>query len=539
MALDIPHTVKTLAKKARITARAQQLKSLRSTKTPATDADTILIWRGPGALTASLNIELLLATALQERGARVIFFLCDGTSKGCVVRTIAEMPKVEDWAKACTTCHFNGQKMIETLGFEYYSTGDLISDAQITELQQLSQNVPLSEIKALTYKQQPAGLHALASAIRFFKGVETKASDPYYERVVREYLFTALVNIEAAVAVRERFAFDRLLIQHGIYADWAPFFDVMLEAGYPITRWMRSYLKNHLYLRTDRKGDSYHIYYSPQNDLEDLLNQPLSAKQKAELQAFFQSQISGDKNTHKLFQTDPEAEETVLRKLNFSNDKPIWGIFSHLNWDAQFSYEPMLYPDTTTWMLETVRAIHDITNVNWVIKIHPAERVVGTAFGAGAAIKKHFGKLPEHIRLLPPETDINTYGLLPILSGGVTISGTIGMEMAVRGKPAILAGEAHYGRKGFTIDPDSIDDYLQALQRADQHQKLTAEQQQKARRYAHYFFIRRQLPLTDLIAENGAKLHVASAKELQPGQHPVLDMICDRLLQGGEFILPA
>jgi len=539
MALDIRHTIKTLAKKAKITARAQQLRPLRSSTTPATDADTILIWRGPGALTSSLNIELLLATALQERGARVIFFLCDGTSKGCVVRTIADMPKVDDWAKACASCHFNGRKMIETLGFEYYSTGDLLSESQITELHQLSQNVPLDEVKSFSYKEQAAGLHALASTIRFFKGVETEAGDPYYERVVREYLFTVLVNIEAAEVVRERFSFDRLLIQHGIYADWAPFFEVMLEAGYPIIRWMRSYLKNHLYLRTDRKGDSYHIYYPPQNDMQDRLQQPLSAKQEAALQAFFQSQISGDKNTHKLFHTDPEAEEAVLRKLSFQNDKPIWGIFTHLNWDAQFSYDPMLYPDTTTWILETVRAIHDITSVNWVIKVHPAERVVGTAFGAGAAIRKHFGELPGHIRLLPPETDINTYGLLPVLSGGVTISGTVGMEMAVRGKPAILAGEAHYGRKGFTIDCNSIGEYEQALQDAAKHEKLTTEQQQMARRHAHYFFIRRQLPLTDLIDENGAKLKVASAENLQAGQHPVLDMICDRILQGGEFVLPA
>lgn len=526
--------LKNILKKASIFHKKRPLKALRSDKKLADNAPNILIWRGPGKLTSSLNIELLLATALRERGANVTFLLCDGTSIACVARTIKDEPKVEDWKHKCSTCHYSGVKAFENMNFPYYSTSDLIDDADKIELKKLIEKSDIAQLIDFKYHDIEVGLFAVAAAIRFFKGAETSHKDPYYQSIIKEYFYTALINTLAAENALKELEPDKILIQHGIYADWGPFHKVMLKANLPVTIWMRTYLKNHLYLRTNYQDDIYHMYFPPKNHIN--LDTPLTAAQNAELDAFFESQVKGKKNTHQLFKHDPLEADAVRQKLGFNNDKPIWALFTHLNWDAQFSFEAMIFPDTTTWALESLEVMKTVTSVNWVIKIHPAERILGTAMGVASEIERRFGTLPKHIKILLPDTDINTYGLLPVITGGLTISGTIGMEMTVRGKPIIMGGEAHYGRKGFTIDHDTKADYINTLKNAASITPLSAKQQTLARRYCHYFFVQRQLPF-DLVDNNGADIVINSKKPLKPGQHRTVDMICERILEGGEFIL--
>lgn len=527
--------LKNILKKASIFYKKRPLKALRSDKNPADHAPNVLIWRGPGKLTSSLNIELLLATALRERGANVTFLLCDGTSIACVARTIEDEPKVENWKHKCSACHYSGAKAFENMDFHYYSTNEFIDDADKVELRNIIDKTDISQLIDFKYHDIEVGLFAVAAAIRFFKGVATNDDDPYYQSVIKEYFYTALINTVAAENVLKDLEPHRILIQHGIYADWGPFHKVMLNADLPVTIWMRSYLKNHLYIRSNHKDDIYHIYFPPKDYIN--LDTPLTSQQNAALDAFFESQVKGKKNTHQYSSHDPLEAEALRKKLGFDNDKPIWALFTHLNWDAQFSFEAMIFPDTTTWVLKTLEIMKTVTSVNWVIKIHPAERILGTAMGVGAEIEAHFGtSLPNHIKILRPDTDINTYGLLPVIAGGLTISGTVGMELAVRGKPTILGGEAHYGRRGFTLSHDSEPSYNERIKNVANIPPLSEEQKALARRYCHYFFIQRQLPF-ELVDNNGADILISSKKPLEKGQHRSVDMICERILEGGEFIL--
>lgn len=529
--------LKKITSKVRIELAAQYWKKLNSGKMPDVDGQTILIWRGPGGITASLNIEMLFANAFRERGAKVIFFVCDGSSLGCVMRTLAKDPKVENWSERCPRCRENATRVFEASGFEYHTTTEYITDADRKELRQLAETYPLDDLLHYKYEDVEVGLFAEAATIRFLKGMDISRADPYFQQLLREYFFTALINTVAAKQVEQMFQPDKIFFQHGIYVDWGPFYRVMIDAGIPTTVWMRGYLRNHFYLRTDTKDDEYHMYFPQNNEIEKRLNTPLTKAQKTELAAYLKDRETGANLTVKLFTTTPEEKEKVRQQLGFKNDKPIWALFTHLNWDAQFSFEAMVYPDTTTWALETVKMMIENDDVNWLVKVHPAELSLGTSKGAYQAIMEKFPNLPDHIKVLPPNTPLNTYGILPLIAGGLTISGTIGMELALKGKPAILAGVAHYGERGFTYDHNEIVPYQNTIKNIAAIPLLTEEQRLRAERYCHWFFIRRQLHL-DLIAENGAKVKVDSIEELQKGKHAVLDLICERVLHGGgEFEL--
>ena len=61
-----------------------------------------------------------------------------------------------------------------------------------------------------------------------------------------------------------------------------------------------------------------------------------------------------------------------------------------------------------------------------------------------------------------------------------------------------------------------------------------------ARRYAFAFFFRLMIPFRHVRNVDGrlAELPV-SADEILPGRDPYLDFICDRILSGGDFVLPS
>jgi len=93
--------------------------------------------------------------------------------------------------------------------------------------------------------------------------------------------------------------------------------------------------------------------------------------------------------------------------------------------------------------------------------------------------------------LIKPEEKINTYDILEIADLGLVYTTTVGLEMAMRGIPVIVAGQTHYRDRGFTYDPDSWDVYFETLNSllGDlESAQLSQSQIELAWRYAYLFF---------------------------------------------------
>jgi hypothetical protein len=106
-------------------------------------------------------------------------------------------------------------------------------------------------------------------------------------------------------------------------------------------------------------------------------------------------------------------------------------------------------------------------------------------------VRDHFRELPDHVRLLLPETRISTRSLYEFADYGVTVRGTAGMEMACFGKAVFTAGTGAYSGLGFTTDSASVEEYLDRLSCIQEYGPLGATAQQRARRYVHALFVRR------------------------------------------------
>ena len=106
----------------------------------------------------------------------------------------------------------------------------------------------------------------------------------------------------------------------------------------------------------------------------------------------------------------------------------------------------------------------------------------------------------------------------------------------MRGLPVAVAALTHYRECGFTIDVGSHEELERALDAA----RAPSAEAGGARPPLRVHLL---LPLHDPVPvradEEGFATAVPSdAERIRPGADPYLDFVCDRILDGGEFVLP-
>jgi hypothetical protein len=183
--------------------------------------------------------------------------------------------------------------------------------------------------------------------------------------------------------------------------------------------------------------------------------------------------------------------DALRRTLGLDPAKKTAVIFSHILYDATFFYGDNLFEDYEHWLVETVRAAIANPRLNWVVKVHPVNvwrsRMDGEALVQLEAqtLRKHFGALPGHVKLMEADTPVNTFSLFDLADYGLTVRGTIGMELPCFGIPVVTAGTGRYSGRGFTIDPATRADYAAALATLENVPRLDAEAVRRAR--LHYY----------------------------------------------------
>lgn len=148
------------------------------------------------------------------------------------------------------------------------------------------------------------------------------------------------------------------------------------------------------------------------------------------------------------------------------------------------------------WITKTVQYFAARPDVQLVVRVHPGERLMKGPSSLDV-IRAALPDLPENIKLVAPLEKVNTYDLMEIAGLGLAYTTTVGMEMAMRGVPVILAGQTHYRGRGFTYDPTSWSEYFATADRllADlPAQRLTPGQVESAWNYAYRFFFDFPLP---------------------------------------------
>jgi hypothetical protein len=516
--------------------RSRQIARLYAAAAPVSPlAGSTLFWQ-TGGMPQTLHIEAAIAAALRLRGSPVHAVICDGTYKACMRREITHGIPLSRWHESCSRCMADMAEMLEIFAIPYSTIGALVPAERRVALKSQARAATWENLGNLNYEGLNVGEAARSSILRYLQG----ESAPQDLKIVQEYAFSALVCAAAATRALDLFKPSRLFMSHGVYADWAPAMQIAFSCELPVTSWSASYLRQRYFFRTVA-GEMWIDPHRLSDEAWQTRRQsPLTAGQQARLDGFladrYRKSVSFDIKCPKKYSGESERLRQEYAPLSHL---PVWGIMSHINWDVVSSFSPMSYPNFNEWILDTVHEIVHLPEVCWLIKIHPSEGWYSPAYGVEALIRNHFPQLPPHVRVVSATDTISPLDFFQIIDGCATVYGTSGLECALRGKPVILAGQAHYSGKGFTLDGGTAESYRQLLRQAAALPPLSPEQLALARQYAYCYFQQRLVPLP-VVKDPRSKwgdFQYRQRRLLLPGRDPFLDFICARLLDGRDFVM--
>ena len=444
----------------------------------------VLIWRGNGLKNSSLHTELLMSIPFLMRGVKVEFMLCDGLLRGCVNRqSISVKKNNKKWNSQCAKCCANGSQLFKAANVNYHYMSNWVSHKDRSKAWHLSQKIPIRDLLSYTMGDIPVGKFAKEGVVRHYKGAEdcNLPIPELHEDMLREFFYSSII---CTIAVQKSIADispDRVVLQHGIYPLWGSAFCYCILNDIPVILYGRGYDANKIYMRSCIKGDASLFTYGVSDRWDQIKNTPLEKSQKNQLNYYMRKRIVASTRGSK----SQGGFSRVMIK------RPTWLISPHLNWDVPMFGEKMLFSNPIEWIVETYRYIRELTDVNWIIRVHPAERTLRSKKGTQQILKQMYKEFPSHITVIGANSMINSYGLFPHVEGCVTFAGTIGLEMSMYGKPVLLAAESHYSNKGFTYDFENTEEYFKQL---DNILTTTAfdRQVELAEKYAYDYFIYRQ-----------------------------------------------
>ncbi len=484
------------------------------------------------------TVDSLLAVALTFRGAQVDILQCDAALSACMIAEHTLAPSVPRFARVgpstdfCSVCQSAGERLYAGTGISTLRLSDFLRPEDL----EAASAFAAEAVRHGTGNPPKSAReeHALAGALRFF-GKAALPDDETSTAVYRRYLEAAHQASAAAARLLDTNTYDAVIAHHGIYVPQGLLAEQVKRRGIRLVTWHPAYRTGRLIFQ---HGDTYHRAMI--EEPESAWNRPLGAAEDQELDQYLAQRVTGASDWIAFQRAEGISRDKALASLHLDPARPAYALFANVAWDARLHYRSSAYGDMRDWAIDTVRWFAAHPDRQLIIRCHPGEVLSNPRAQdrLDLAINTAFPTLPENVRLVPPESSLNSYSIAAACRGAMIFNTKMGMELSARGMPVVVAGDAWVRGKGFTHDASSPADYRALLSDPDTFTPLAPAAVARARRYAYHFFFRRCIPVAALAEQGGESLmslRENAASLAMPGRDAGLDVICEGVLNGSTF----
>lgn len=193
---------------------------------------------------------------------------------------------------------------------------------------------------------------------------------------------------------------------------------------------------------------------------------------------------------------ESSGAQDARNQLGLDAHRPVVLLCTNVVGDSLSLGREVFTDGMAAWLALTVQYFASHPEAQLVVRIHPGESY-GTGHPSAEIVRQAMPVLPDHVKVVQPDSSINTYDLIELAHFGLVYTSTSGLEMAMSGVPVVVCGATHYRGKGFTYEPDSERTYLRLLDELLSEplgRRLEEEIVEKAWRYAHRFFFEFPFP---------------------------------------------
>jgi hypothetical protein len=513
----------------------------------AKNGPRVLVATSIGSYWAGNYLESMLAAALTLRGANVEVLLCDNQLPACQFCRFDYYPDTNHFVRHgpkkdfCIGCFSSGKKMFDLPGIAIRRYSEFLKGNDLTMAKSLSTEVDYKQIGSFKWENLAVGEHALAGALRFF-AVGDLAKEPHGEQVLRRYFHASLLTAMMAKNLFDTNKYKAAVFHHGIYVPQGLIAEAARSAGVNVVNWNPAYRKKCFIF-------SHHETYH-----HSLMSEPTSVWENIkwndridrDLLTYLKSRWDGSGDWI-WFHDNPEKDIARIKiELGLDPKKPAIGLLTNVVWDAQLHYPANAFPTMLDWILKSVSYFSKREDVQLIIRIHPAEirGTIPSRQRVAEEISAAFPQMPPHIKVIPPESNLSTYATMAECDSVIIYGTKTGVELTAMGIPVIVAGEAWIRNKGISIDANSVLEYFRILDTLPLKKRMDEEKILRAKKYAYHFFFRRMVPVNCMKPTKREKnppyrLDVETIDGIAAGMDVGLDIICNGILQGSDFVYPA
>jgi hypothetical protein len=505
----------------------------------------ILIASGPSGHGAVAPIESALAVALTLRGANVHFLVCDGFLPACWPVENTKFSDVREFvhsgqARFCRKCFTKGKNVRQSLGLPMHLYSELVARNEMERANALSTTVNIDSIPDYRLDEIAIGEHSLAGALRFY-GRGNLDGESHAEPITRKFFKAALLTSFAVRGLFRNYPFDCVVSYHGIYIPEGVIGEVARPTRGRVVNWQTAYRKRCFIFS---HNDTYHhtMIAEPVDKWEQLV---WNSQLDSQLMDYLKTRWRGTEDWISFLHDNPQFDPQEMRKeIGIDLSKPCIGMLTNVMWDAQLHYPANAFPNMLEWVLRTIDYFARRPDLQLLIRVHPAEITgfVPSRQPLVAEISKAFPIMPKNVFIIPPESALSTYAAMLLCDSVIIYATKTGVELSSMGIPVVVAGEAWILNKGITLDASTMAEYFRILDRLPLKRKLDDLTMTRARKYAYHFFFRRMVPLEFMEPTDAwppIRMVLQNLDELRPGRYQGLDVICDGILKGTDFIYPA
>ena len=507
----------------------------------------ILLATGHGSHMNGTIFESILAVALTLRRADVHLLYCDSFLPACLMCEVGLM-KPKDIAcygptkYFCKNCFAPANSIYKSMGLAIHKYSEFITEQDLAKAEEISSKVSLAEISQYLLDGIAIGEHAIAGALRYFatSSIENQA---WSEQVLRRYLKSSILTGYVMKNFFKTYKINCVVCLHGIYVPHGIICEIARNEKVRVVNWSLAYRKRTVIFS---HHDTYHhTLMSEPTDKWENLN--LTPQLESDIMDYLISRQRGGRDWITFSSKNPDEDLSIIAKkiggIDFS--KHCIGMLTNVAWDAQLHYPANAFPNMKDWVLKTIKYFVNRPDLQLVIRVHPAEISgdIPSRQPIMKEIQKAFPGLPKNVFIIKPKSRISTYKVMEKCNAVIIYGTKTGVELTSRGIPVIVAGEAWIRNKGLTIDAKSEEDYFKVLDRLPFPEGMTKEQIERALKYAFHFFFRRMILISQIEPTGGEpryQIKVSSVRDFLPSSGgPGLDIICDGILSGSDFIYPA
>ncbi|MGQ3330854.1 capsular polysaccharide export protein, LipB/KpsS family [Halorubrum sp. FL23] len=449
--------------------------------------------------------DLILAYAFHTRGYKPVVPLCDRDMGIC-----HRMESMPDDLATCAQCNYRGRRMVSEFGFD---------SVHLSEYKPNS-TTHITYSKNSTYKDVDVSKYAKSSTRKFLKKYTLDFDDNHVEEVYTKFLKTAIKLVDATERLIDEYNPAAVLSYHPAYVYGGIFLAVAENHDIPAVGHTHGYRKESIVL--GYHGEGILPQFTSKRFVEAELKKGLDGDEQDSITEILRGRQDGtDVRRH--------YSQGAKTSINGSNEQTSIGLFTNLIWDGSLVTGSGIFNGPLSWVKETISYAKNNTDINLIIKTHPAEDWLGTNEPVEQWIRENCSPLPQNIQILSPDTDVSPYRLMKDITVGVVYNSTIGLEMACDGLPVVTAGETHYKGYGFTYDPEDKHQYFNYLDSVSDLQS-DPEMVSDAKTYAHILFEKRHFDYPyEKTKKDGSGFIPISHKELAPGAEPY-DTIVEKIL---------